>query len=41
MLKIIFKNIFPYIKSLKLQYHPKIEEVLKYMDYILKHDNTY
>jgi hypothetical protein len=41
MLKIIFKNIFSYIRSLKIQHHPKIEEIHKYIELILKQDNTY
>ena len=41
MLKIIFKNIYPYVKALKLNYNRVVEAIYKLMDSMLHRDSTY
>ena len=41
MLKIIFKNIFSYLKLLKLNYNKVEEEIHLLIGCILKRDQTY
>ena len=40
MLKVIFKNIFKYIASLKLTYHPVINSISELIKQLIQHDLT-